>query len=334
MFVTGPCVPGACGVGDYTARLANILREQGLEVEIMNEGRWGLGDVGSARKAIARWEPEIVHMQYPSSAFGHRLGPQAFVMGNNVVTTLHEGSQSHILRKLSLYPFLLKSRHVIFTSDFERQFGLRLAPWIAGNSSVIPIGSNISTGPPELERHGEILYFGLIMPKKGIEDFIALAEIAQELEPSRRFRIVGRAGAGHEEYLRRLQAETAKLPITWRIDRSDEDVAIELSSAALAYLPFPDGASERRASLKALLANGVAVVTTRGPQTPSDLASVLRFAQEPTEARQVLQQLTEDSAELNRLSAAGPAYMKQFSWDAIAQLHIDLYQRLAPEKPS
>jgi hypothetical protein len=120
-FVTGPFLAGECGVGDYTQRLAHALKSMGVQAELLSEGRWGLHDVAGATRSLDKLKPDIIHLQYPTTGFGHRLGPQLFVMRRRSVITLHEASQSHILRKLSLYPFTARAQHLIFTSEYERQ---------------------------------------------------------------------------------------------------------------------------------------------------------------------------------------------------------------------
>ena len=265
-LLTGVSAHGACGVGDYTRRLAPALRSIGVEAEIVSAGRWRLSDVEAAIRTLDKFGPDIAHLQYPAPGAGYRLGPQFFAVKKTSVVTLHEASQSHILRKLSLFPFTIRASHLIFTSEYERQFMGRWAPWTARISSVIPIGSNIERAESQGNaRCGEeVVCFGLIMPKKGLEEVLRLAEVIKKAGSGLRVRIVGKPSAGHEVYFEELRRRSKYLPIVWETNLDDEQVATLLASCAVGYLPFPDGASERRSSLKAMLANGIAVVTTRG----------------------------------------------------------------------
>src|SRR5690348_13740254 len=180
-LVKGDCAPGTCGVGDYTDKLAEALRSLGVCVDVPQGARWGIADVPKAIKRIESVQPDVIHFQYPTMGFGHKLGPQLFAMLRRSIVTIHEASQSHILRKLSLLPFAVRSRRMIFTSAFEREFALKWIPWIADFSSVIPIGSNIKNIDPTRERDtSEIVYFGLIMPRKGLEDLITLAFLIRD----------------------------------------------------------------------------------------------------------------------------------------------------------
>src|SRR5712671_5080889 len=110
VLVKGFCARGACGVGDYTNRLSEALRDLGVHIEVAEQVSWGIADVPEAIKSIESLQPDIVHFQYPTMGFGHKLGPQIFAMLRPSVVTVHEASQAHIVRKLALSPFTLRSR--------------------------------------------------------------------------------------------------------------------------------------------------------------------------------------------------------------------------------
>jgi glycosyltransferase involved in cell wall biosynthesis len=335
-LLTGISAPGACGVGDYTERLAEALRSIGVEAELVSASRWGLGDVAAASKTLDKFRPDVTHLQYPMPGAGYRLGPQLFAVNRSSVITLHEVSQSHLLRKLSLYPFSLRASHLIFTSEYERQFARRWAPWTARISSVIPIGSNIKAAESrgQLRCRKEAVYFGLIMPKKGLEEVLRLAKLIKNAGSELRVRIIGKPSAGHEAYLEQLRQKARDLPVVWESDLDDEQVATRLASCAVGYLPFPDGVSERRASLKAMLLNGVAVVTTRGAHTSSELEDVLQYSDGPRDALELIRLLLENPFKQRSLGQKGVEYMRQFAWDGIADLHLRVYERVMRERIS
>jgi glycosyltransferase involved in cell wall biosynthesis len=118
--------------------------------------------------------------------------------------------------------------------------------------------------------------------------------------------------------------------VEWSVGLDHEAAGRALGEAAFAYLPFPDGASERRGSLLACLAAGNVVVTTRGPQTPSALDGAVRYAASPHEAAEVLGALAADERAVARLRAAAMAFAARFSWESIAERHVELYRTLAP----
>jgi glycosyltransferase involved in cell wall biosynthesis len=328
-LVTGNCPLGACGVGDYTNRLASELRSGGVQAEVVSEGRWGLTHTKDVDAGLRTLAPDILHFQYPTIGFGYRLGPQVFALRRSCVITLHEVSQAHILRKLSLYPFTVRPQHLIFTTAHEREFAKKWAPWITRVSSVIPVGSNIDVFPTSAKRQsGEVAYFGLIMPRKGLEEILQLGKLLQFRSSGLKIRIIGKANAKHETYAAKLRFQSNDLPIVWDDGLSHDQVARQLAQCSVAYLPFPDGASERRTSLNAMLANGVAVVTTRGPHTPEGLEGVVKFSSSPEEAYEAIRFLVENAAEGEKLRQMAIAYMQQFSWDRIADQHLCVYERI------
>jgi hypothetical protein len=141
-------------------------------------------------------------------------------------------------------------------------------------------------------------------------------------------RVIGGCRLEHMKYVEKLRSVTAELPVIWDLDLSEEQVAEKLASSAVAYLPFPDGASERRTSLKAALANGVAVVTTLGSQTPRDMKSFLKFARSPREALIAARSLLESPAERGKLARNAGLYLQQCTWERMAELHLAVYRNL------
>ena len=328
-LLCGDCPAGACGVGDYTVHLADSLRAIGVESEVIRSGDWSLHRTFHAYSDLRRLQADIVHVQYPTFGFGRRLGPQVQGLLRGCVITLHEVSQAHILRKLALLPFGIRAQHVIFPSSIERQFAVRWMPWIYRLSSVIPVPSNIkASAPVQPRRENEIVHFGLIMPKKGMEDVIKLAALIKATGLALTVRVIGTPPPKHVAYFEGLRSKASMLPMIWDHGLNAEQVADRLASSSVAYLPYPDGVSERRASIKAALINGVAVVTTRGPHTPVDLEGAVHFSQSPEVALNTARFLLENPEERGRLAAKATRYMEQFGWERIAGLHLALYDEI------
>ena len=326
-LVIGSCPAGVCGVGDYTACLSDALAARGVEVRLVVSEDWRV--VGASRVRDSLKDFDLVHIQYPTLGFGYKLGPHALSLLRSSVVTIHEASQRRILRKLSLLPFMVRPKHVIFTSEFERRFVTKRVPWVSRISSIIPVASNIRVFPQERERTlSEIVYFGLILPRKGLEEVVELSRLIKSGGLALKVRIIGRPRPEHMEYFEKLRFVTAELPVIWDLDLSEEQVAERLASSAVAYFPFPDGASERRTSLKAALANGVAVITTRGPHTPRNMESSLTFSKSPEEALIAACALIKSQEERTKLARNASEYLRQCSWGRVAELHLAIYRSL------
>lgn len=327
-LLCGPCPPGACGIGDYTVCLARALSLKGVQAHVISSGNWNLlgainRDAGSRGASF-----DVLHIQYPTVGFGWALAPQGLSLLQRCVVTIHEATRAHILRKLALLPFSIRPKQLIFTSECERQFALKWAPWISEVSCVIPITSNIgAVEEPSKRSLDEILYFGLIMPKKGLESVIALGELVKASRLPFRIRIMGSSPPKYAAYFEELKSKTSTLPIIWDHELSEHEVAKRLASSSIAYLPYPDGVSERRATFKAALLNGVTVITTRGQHTPSSFEELVSFCANPEEALAAAQFLSGNPVQRGRLADRARGYARQFTWDSIAEAHLALYQR-------
>jgi len=330
-MIIGPCPPGRCGVGDYARRLCRALQSLGLEVEIVSEGEWRLSRVLQNSALLRQLNCDVIHFQYPTVGFGWNLGPQSLSVLRPSIVTIHEASQRRLPRKLSLVPFTFGSQYLIFTNEYEKRFVEKWAPWsrrIA--SSVIPIGSNIPTGPQGGQRSlMDIIHFGLITPNKGIEDVIELARLAREAGLPVAVHLVGSVAASQERYLDQLREVSANLPVHWHLNLTEQQVAERLSQSAIAYLPYPDGASARRGSLSAALANGLAVITRKGAHMPSALENIVRVSETPSEALTILSELIHSPSVVSEMSCNSIDYAERFSWSTIAESHLKVYEEVS-----
>lgn len=329
VFVTGSYPPDVCGVGDYTSRLVASLERLGADVQVLTGQRWSLFGMSAVLKKIASYQPEIVHLQYPTFGFGYHLGPQALATIRPTVVTIHEATQAHILRRLSLYGFSVRTQRAVFTTEVERAYAIRWCPWIADRSVVIPIGSNIPISVMQLNEKSDVVgYFGLIRPQKGLEDVLKLGALLRSSNSDLRIRIIGKTFVGLESYYAKLRRESSDLPIEWFINADDTEVAKLIGSCKFAYLPFPDGASERRSSLIAMMEAGSCIVTTDGKQTANFMKSSMRFATGPEEAFQTINGMRKNLELCRRLQEDTRKAAARFSWNHIAKTHVDLYHKI------
>jgi glycosyltransferase involved in cell wall biosynthesis len=326
-IITGSYPPDACGVGDYTYVLANKLKQQGISVTVIKQNRWTGREIKKLIKELKNYD--VVHLQYPTQGYGYSLGPHLLSILRPLVITIHEVSQAHIIRRFSLLAFTLRPIKLIFTTEFEKNYAEKHAPWIKGRTTFIPIGSNIPIGKRAGEIEKQVVYFGLIYPKKNIEDFIKLTELAHNSGLQIKFKIIGKVVDKFQSYYSELKEKSKNLPVEWLINLNDTEVANILSQTTFAYLPFPDGASDRRSSLLATLSNGVITITTRGLFTPKSMEKVVKFANTPLDALQIIKSLIGREECLQILSRRSEEYAERFSWEHIAMEHIEIYEEIA-----
>jgi len=329
VLVTGSAPPDFCGVGDYTASLAQALEKAGQRVDLLCHRNWSASGTMIALRKLNRVRDAIVHMQYPTMGYGYSLGPQLCSLVKPCVVTVHEFTLAHNLRKLALIPFTLRSQQFVMTAEAEKRALAHRYPWMDGRIRVIPIGSNIPECRKVIaERKESIVNFGMIMPRKGLEDFIELARLLRERGSKWEMLVIGQIVAGHEAFARKLMELSRPHGVHWVLDRNPGEVSELLSESAIGYFPFPDGASERRGSLKAAFVAGLPCITTKSELTPQDLADVVVVANTPHAAADFAVRLMAAKEERTRLSRIVREFATRFTWEKIAELHMQMYREI------
>lgn len=333
-LVAGSLPPDLCGVGDYTAVLAEELRRLGARVElVLQDRRDRVGAVVAAQPRDA-----IVHLQYPTAGVGASFGPLFGCLRRpGTVLTLHEFSHVHPLRRMMGTALAAAAGQVVVTNEFERgRLRRRLSPLRARPPAVLPIPANIPVGrtaEPQLLGDGDgdgggrpytIGFFGIIRPGMAIEHFLQLAEVALHAGAPVRFEVIGGWHEKDRDAVAALRERTARWPMRWTGWLDDEQASVAIAGLDVAYLPYRDGISERRASALAMLAHGVPVVTTKGRSTTPELAACVLFARNPSAAWQAMGGL--DRGRLALLGAAAERVVERRSAARVAEQHVALYQ--------
>jgi glycosyltransferase involved in cell wall biosynthesis len=329
-FIVGENNPNHCGVRDYALRLAAALDENGMTATVLSAPNWSTRAFVSFCRGLRKLDFDIVHVQYPSIGFRWSLWPHfagCLARRSKSVVTLHDHSLLPYAQRLSTHLFRWTTAQVLFTTDFEAaRYRATLGKWGA-DQQVVPIGSNISPYPVDLERNRDVLYFGQIRPGRGLEDFIELARQSFALSKPFRFVVVGGVSERRSEYYRTIREQTPSF-VQWSIDLPSDDVAEVLASSFAAYLPFPDGASFRRGSMLAAMANGLPVITRAGAATVPELRCSLMFATGAEEALGHLDRLCDAPECFREMLVRARSLTRQFSWEAIARRHAEIYLTL------
>jgi glycosyltransferase involved in cell wall biosynthesis len=275
LIITGSYPPDFCGVGDATQKTVNT--ETGKTWEVYYRRNWNIFSVFKHIKDISSSKIKYILLQYPTKSYGWSLVPHLLCIYFSWFTNkrfgviIHEQSHLSLRAYLALLLILVSANRIIFTTQFERNYAIKRIPFMVNRSTVVKIVSNISPSKnirPILDRSIDIAYFGFISPKKGIERFIKdTARLSNEYEVS----IVGQVQSVFTEYYENLLKLCKNTNIHIRTNLSEADVADFLNNTKVAYLPFPDGVSERRGSLLAAMANGAGIVTTIGGYTTPEL---------------------------------------------------------------
>lgn len=370
-IITGEYPPMQGGIGDYTHLLAQYLTGHGAYVTIITDVRARSNHSPNTHPVITRWngrawlqlrawaqaqKVDIISLQYQTAAFA--MSPWIHFLPEvlrplHLVTTFHDLRFPYLLPKAGkLRTWIVRhlARHssaAIATNDedAEQLTDIRLR-------TLIPIGSNIravSLTPADIQaermhwaQNNEFLigYFGLLNRSKGVHTLVAaLARMRQQPFPARLLIIGGTSGASdptNTEYERELKQQVADAgldgAVTYTGYMDDANVARALSACDVIALPYADGASLRRGSLMAALAQRCAIVTTN-PQRMNDQFidgknMLLVPPDSPAALADAMLRLLDDVALRNTIQSGARDVSRQFSWEHIAQMHLNFFQRV------
>lgn len=275
LLITGSYPPQVCGVGDYTYRL--ISSPNAIDWKLYNSSDWSLRSLFLHIKNIKKYNENTVNMQYPTQGYGWSIVPHLLCLYFSWFTkkrfsvTIHEQSQSSFKARMAQKIILLTANKIIFTNKFEFDYAAKRIPFIAQRSTVIKIYSNIEASDrikPIEDRKIDILNFGHIRPRKGLEEFI---ETVKEISNEFNVVIAGQVPEGYEDYYSHIESKAKKVGVKIILNLPSKDVSKLLNDTKLIYLPFPDGVSERRGSLLAAFVNGAVVLSSVGEFTTQEL---------------------------------------------------------------
>ena len=180
LLISGSYPPDACGVGDYTMRLARVLAQQpGWEVAVLTgpttpggasgnvadaapapvvmhcPGAWSFSALPQIVAAVRRWAPDIVHFQYPTQGFfGWRLPALLPVLlrclGFPSVQTWHEPPPTGVRAMVYFLLPRLGAQALVFVRPgyLDTYFPPWLKRWVAAlphatiqNTAALPLCS-------------------------------------------------------------------------------------------------------------------------------------------------------------------------------------------------
>ncbi|HIQ11658.1 MAG TPA: glycosyltransferase family 1 protein [Caldilineales bacterium] len=380
LLVTGEYPPMQGGVADYTRELARAFVRAGREVGILTSTQatppvgdadvaifphiehwgWGLWDALDA--FTADWQPDVVHFQYQTAAYGMHPAVNLWAwrpwsQRPRAVTavTFHDLLPPYLFPKahwLGLRRWvthtLARTLDIAITTNPKDTAQLRP---IRPDVIEIPIGSNIPDASPEgvdraswrarwgvPEDAALICYFGFLNASKGGEMLVdVLNALVAEGRNAHLLMIGGRVGASdptNRAYLEKVEARIAANGVVDRVHWTGHIPAQQVSAAFhisdVCLLPYQDGASYRRGSFMAALEHGMAIVTTPPALPYPDLEDGETLLYAPPDDVQsmaaAVARVIADESLRQRLGRHAKALSRQFGWDAIAAACLRAYE--------
>ncbi len=334
ILVTGTYPPEQCGVADYSYCLLNSEEGKRSNWKLVYTKDVSFSGLKNAIKMVKSIDDNDVNIQYPSRGYAATILPHLlcvylrFFTKRKVSVTFHELTQLGWKGSLFSYLLLLFANKLIFTNEFERDAAIKKVPFVKGKSTVIQIFSNISKSEnihKISERKYDIGYFGYIRPMKGLENFIDVIEDVKKTNNVNAY-ILGQTLPDLLDYAEEIKEKSNKVGITIIDGKSDSEVADILANTKIAYLPYPDGLSERRGSFLAFVRNLALIVSTEGPFVTATHRKYLKVVEEKDASGVISLLLSLSDEEKNEEQLMVEEFVTNnlpASWDEIVQKYND-----------
>jgi glycosyltransferase involved in cell wall biosynthesis len=358
-FVSAALPEIACGIGDYTDRLATELLAAGAEPVVVTQARpglrvdlpyevravttrWRLGDAASLCRAVIGTRPDIVHIEFPGTGYGRGFGvtalPWVLLAARPrlpVALTFHEFDRLSRRHRLRVAAGALPCRLVVTPGVEQTRAVGRYLGWRPGlRVAEIPLASNViprrsgNLVPRDFRREpGELIvgYWGFLRPDKGVEALVEAFARVRRVRPARLV-IAGDPGpdTAYAEQIGHLVEQAGVLDDTlFTGPVPAEGLSAALLGFDVCVLPFRDGLTANKTSYAAAVAHGLPVVTTSSLERGLDDRTNTRYVV-PGDVRALADAILEHSSS-PRLDP--PADTEEL-WASIAQRHLALYREV------
>ena len=330
-MLSGSWPPDRCGVGDYAEQLSVALEKHGVEVVRFGGHGFNVTSVIEMKRHLAECKADILHIQYPTVGYGRSIAPALLASlpaCPPVVATLHEFASFRFYRLPWFIPYAVCADAIVFTNGIEQEAFRRRLGVTRAHTEIIPIGSNIPVGPVGIRKERSVCYFGLIMPGKGLEQVMELARLL--IPTGFEVTVIGSIPPSSAAFGAEMVDRFKSIGAAIFLDEEPVGVANLLGSQAYAFLPFPDGASDKRGSLLAAIVNGVRVVAPLGAGSIAPICDWIMPARDPIEAARLLTGLADGATVWTGL--ANRDLVTRYQWASIAEQHALLYADVAQGK--
>jgi glycosyltransferase involved in cell wall biosynthesis len=362
LLISGSLPPMKCGVGDYTAHLAEALgRCENTSVAVLTDVQakpipsdfnfevfpvargWRMLDAVPIAIAARRWRPDVMHIQYPTQGYGHRylpwLLPTLFRIASvPIVQSWHEHPEG--MGRRNILNAALGGGLIAVRPDYTGMMSARYQ-WLVRRkqfrfipgASAIPRVQLSDTEISALRSRfaltsgSLIVFFGFAHPAKRIE---LLFEIA---DPARHHLVLicdlSSADAYQDRILNLINCEPWAGRVTVTGFLPSEEVGQILGAADAVILPFQNGGGLWNTSIRAAVAQGTFVLTTSRERHGYDSSENVYYAQ-PDEVSEMREALRTFVGNRNSETVKDPGC----EWDSIASAHISLFNTIKGECPA
>lgn len=338
LIITGTYPPRKCGVGDYCQNLLSTSIAKSWQ--LYTNDNWKISSFFKKTKDIKALNFKIANIQYPTVGYSTSLLPHllaiyiVLILQKKLIVTFHEYSQLGWKGQLAATIFFIFANKVVFTTEYERQYAIKKNNYLKNKSSIIKIYSNIEINKKQIafnERFYDMGYFGYIRPDKGLEDYIETASKIKKNNPNFQAYIMGQTQDEYSFYHKPLLKSLKNNNIILLLNKSSQEVSQILSNTKIAYLPYPDGLTERRGSFLAALLHKCIIVTTKGNFTTDAQLSSFFFVNKENSHSEIMKILSFSNDKIVEQTNLTNKYIRNQvpqSWDDVALAYNTLTNEL------
>ena len=324
--------------------------------------RWDFSCLARVSRLLEQTEADILNVQYQTAAY--QMHPAVNLLPwrlrvqrrrPRVIVTFHDLKLPYLFPKAGpvrrwVTQALMRGSDATIVTNVEDR--IQAQGFGARDLQLLPIGSNIEPeAPPGYQRErwrqrwgvdpDETLlcYFGFLNESKGGETlFRGLSRLKASGEKVRLLMIGGKVGSSDPTnlaYLRRMEALVGELglqeSVAWTDYVEGSEVSASFWASDICVLPYRDGVSFRRGTLMAALAHGMPIISTQPrvsiPEIVEGENMVLVAAEDEEALASRIRELAASREQRSRLARGAAELARRFSWAAIAERTLALYER-------
>lgn len=349
--------PAICGVGDYSYRLAENLKNKNNEIHIITsdepESRdFPVTSIGNSwtpvklLKTVGELKPDFIILQYVCQMYGRAgiiPGLLAFILlvkllfpHTKLLVTFHElwiplnpkELILGIIQRLQTGIIILAADAGIVTTISREKAMRKLFSF--KKIYKIPVGSNIPAAPiPRTLSAGDGLTlstFGRIHPERDLISLIKAVGIIYQKYDNVKLKIIGKIDECEQYFaaLEEIKKQKLEKNISWTSTCSNDEILAHLRNSHIYISPELDGASGRRTTMMAALSIGLPIIAYDGYDTEKILKNGENIILIPPKnpeilAENIIKLANNENLRIKLGINAGKTFENFFSWEKITK---------------
>lgn len=318
--------------------------------------KWNIVALFKITDLIKKIKPNTIHIQYPCNYYGRsplvNLLPfiiKVFFSDIKIIITIHEITNRKLLGKLRLIlSSLFSDGIVVVDKSYVSELKKYSLGFIKEDKIIqISVGSNIkidkehSLSKREIRSNLSIkndetviCFFGYIRPNKGIENLLEVFWSLIKNDGYKNLKLIIIGGI-YPAYKRKISFYLKNPLLENKIifqEYADENLVSKIFKIVdFCVLPYDDGLTNKRGSFFACLFHRLPIITTYSKYLPDGLENyknvMIITPQNKIELKKAMIELINNNSLRNNLSKNITEALKKYSWESIAQYHVDFYHK-------